>query len=608
MQAIILAAGMGKRLGEFTESNTKCMVEVNGVTLIERTLRQLDRNQLERIVIVTGFESEKLTKFVKTIDIQTPLVFVHNPVYDKTNNIYSLFLAKDYLLSTDTILVESDVIIDDKAIELLISSEFKNAALVAKYESWMDGTLVEIDEKLQISNFFSTKSFSYANSHKYYKTINIYKFGKEFSKSTYVPFLEAYCKAFGHNEYYEQVLSIIATISKTDFRALPIEGIKWYEIDDAQDLEIAEALFSTGKNQLNQFQQRYGGYWRFPGMLDYCYLVNPFFPPVRMKEEIKSNFDVLLTEYPSGLGVNSRLMAKNYFLKHKYVCVGNGAAELIKSIMEQVKGRVGMVIPTFDEYRNRVDKDSLVFFEPQNSNFAYSAKDLMDFFENKEIEMLVLINPDNPSGNLIGKEDVIRLCQWTNKKNITLIVDESFIDFSVGSFGNSILSNEVLESFPNLIIIKSISKSFGVPGLRLGFMASANTDLINKTRKDVSIWNINSFAEFYLQIYSKYHNDYVEACDAFVKEREEFFSQLKVLKWIRVIPSQANYFLCKVDKRYPTEELTNELLEKYNILIKDCSTKLGFEGKNYIRIAIRNRTDNKYLTKALQKLGVSRKL
>ncbi|NCU31933.1 MAG: aminotransferase class I/II-fold pyridoxal phosphate-dependent enzyme, partial [Candidatus Moranbacteria bacterium] len=110
-------------------------------------------------------------------------------------------------------------------------------------------------------------------------------------------------------------------------------------------------------------------------------------------------------------------------------------------------------------------------------------------------------------------------------------------------------------------------------------------------------------AEYYLQIYSKYHSDYVEACDAFVREREEFFSQLTLLGWIKVIPSQANFFLCEVDKRYPTEELMNDLLEKYNILIKDCSPKLGFDGKNYIRIAIRNRTDNNYLIKALENLG-----
>ena len=98
MQAIILAAGMGKRLKELTKDNTKCMVEVNGITLIERVLRQLDRLGLSKIVLVVGYKGDKLISFVDTMSINTPIVFVDNPIYDKTNNIYSLYLAKEYLL------------------------------------------------------------------------------------------------------------------------------------------------------------------------------------------------------------------------------------------------------------------------------------------------------------------------------------------------------------------------------------------------------------------------------------------------------------------------------------------------------------------------------
>ena len=120
MQAIILAAGMGKRLKQLTQNNTKCMVKVNGIPMINRTLSQLDRLSLSRIVIVVGYEGEKLTDHIRTLDVKTPVVFVENPIYNKTNNIYSLFLAKDYLLKEDTLLLESDVIFQDSVLDCLM--------------------------------------------------------------------------------------------------------------------------------------------------------------------------------------------------------------------------------------------------------------------------------------------------------------------------------------------------------------------------------------------------------------------------------------------------------------------------------------------------------
>ena len=602
MQAIILAAGMGKRLGDLTESNAKCMVKVNDVTLIERMLRQLDEHHFDKIIVVIGYEGEKLKSFINDLHISTPVNFVENQIFDKTNNIYSLYLAKEFLAEDDTLLFESDLIFEDNAINILLSSDYNNTALVAKYENWMDGTVVEIDEANRISNFIPKNLFCFQNRSKYYKTVNIYKFSKAFSISTYIPFLEAYCKAIGHNEYYEQVLSIIASLDKVDFKALPLENVRWYEIDDIQDLDIANTIFASEENQLPLYQKRYGGYWRFPDLLDYCYLVNPFFPPEKMKEEIKANFNVLLSEYPSGMGINSLLMAKNFSIRKEYVCVGNGAAELIKSLTNQLSGKVGIVTPTFDEYPNRIDTSLVEYFIPDNENFSYTSNDLINFFNTKDISSLVLINPDNPSGNFINKNDLLKVCTWAKDKKIKLIVDESFVDFTNEASLNSLLDNDLLESFPDLLVVKSISKSYGVPGIRLGLIASADTDLIRLIQKDVSIWNINSFAEFYMQIYSKYNNEYQVACENFRNERDLFFNELSEIRWLRVLPSQANYFLCELVNQYTSTELMRLLLIKHNIFIKDCSSKHGFNGRNYIRIAIRNRHDNLKFVKALKTL------
>ncbi len=604
MQAIILAAGMGRRLGEYTRDNTKCMLPVNGVRLIDRVLGQLSQLGLSRVVIVVGYKGQNLIDYIgHRYDDRLKIEYVNNPVYDKTNNIYSLSLAKDKLQEDDTLLIESDLIFDDSLFRMILDNPYPNLALVDKYETWMDGTMVRIDEDNNIVNFIPKKAFKYKDVDSYYKTVNIYKFSREFSQNKYVPFLDAYSKALGNNEYYEQVLRVITLIDNAELKALPItNGAKWYEIDDVQDLDIAETLFADKDEFMYRYNMRFGGHWRFPKLLDFCYLVNPYFPTAHMKDELRANFDILLSEYPSGMYVNSLIAAKYFDIRQKYTVVGNGAAELIKSLMERVEGRIGVVYPTFQEYPNRKEQTEIIGFTPDNDDLTYTADDLIRFYADKQLSTLLLINPDNPSGNFIPMIDVLRLAAWCKERGIFFVVDESFVDFSEDFRNNSLLHNEILQAYPNLAVMKSISKSYGVPGLRLGILASSDEALINWMKHDVSIWNINSFAEFYMQIFGKYQKDYDRACQKFIAERERFMARLTDIPFLRVIPSQANYFLCQITEKYTSEELTRRLLMDFNILIKDCDNKDGLKNKNYVRIAVRDQKDNDTLVDALKTL------
>ncbi|MBO5592878.1 MAG: aminotransferase class I/II-fold pyridoxal phosphate-dependent enzyme [Prevotella sp.] len=602
MQALILAAGMGKRLGEYTKNNTKCMVPVNGTPLIDRVLKQLSMLSLNRVVIVVGYEGKKLMEYIGNEKDGLKIEYVNNPVYDKTNNIYSLALAKEKLMEDDTLLIESDLIFDDGMFKLLLDNPNPNLALVAKYESWMDGTMVCIDKDCNIVNFVPKDAFRYEDAEQYYKTVNIYKFSKAFSQTKYVPFLDAYSKAVGNNEYYENVLRIISFLNSHDLKALPITNEKWYEIDDKQDLDIAEALFADEKDVLRKYDGRYGGFWRFPKMLDYCYLVNPYFNKSRIIDEMEAFFKTLIAEYPSGMKVNSLIASQCWGVKEEYIIPGNGAAELIKALMELLPGTIGITRPTFEEYPNRRNKEELITFIPKNSDYRYTIKDLMDFFGKNHADNILLINPDNPSGNFIPIDDVITFAAWCQHQDIRLIVDESFVDFSVGYENNSLLCDTILEAYPQLIVIKSISKSYGVPGIRLGILCSADTAIITKMKKMVSIWNINSFAEYFMQIFTKYEKDYKRACEKFITEREDFEKKLKEISFLRVMPSQANYFLCEILPPKSANQLVLTMLKKYNILVRNCSNKQGFDGKQYMRIAVRSHEDNSKLITAFKEL------
>lgn len=600
MQAIILAAGMGKRLKELTSNATKCMVEVNGEMMIHKTLMHLEKLNLNKIVLVVGYEGQQLMDYVNSLGLKTPVEYVVNDVYDKTNNIYSLYLAKEYLLQDDTLLLESDLVYEEAVIRKLVDTPYPSLVLVDKFESWMDGTCITVDEDDNITSFVSKREFDFTKTDEYYKTVNLYKFSKNFSEKYYVPFLEAYCNAMGLNEYYEQVLKVITFLGDLEIKAVKLNGEKWYEIDDVQDLDIAESLLAGKEEKLEKMQKRFGGYWRYPKLIDFCYLVNPYFPNKKLVSEMQTNFERLLGEYPSGMGVNSLIAAKIFGLHASQVIVGNGAAELIKSLMERFTGRLGMAFPTFQEYPNRKAEKDVVPYFVTNDEFRYTAKDLMDFYEDKDIEVLTLINPDNPSGNYIRREDVLKLSEWCEKKNIRFVVDESFVDFVDEEETTTLLDAGILKANPNLIVVKSISKSYGVPGLRLGVLASSDEELIAEMKKDVAIWNINSFAEFYLQIYEKYAKDYAKAIEKFKQTRAAYIKDLQALSGLRVLPTQANYVLCEVTSGVTSRKLAKDLLEE-NILIKDLSTKKGFDGKNYIRLAVRDEKDNAILVEALKR-------
>lgn len=353
---------------------------------------------------------------------------------------------------------------------------------------------------------------------------------------------------------------------------------------------------------LKQYYSRYGGYWRFPDMLDFCYLVNPYFNRSRIIQEMQDFFPTLVSQYPSGMAVNSKLASECWNVKQEYIVPGNGAAELIKALMEDVSGKIGVVRPTFEEYPNRLREEQDVAFIPQKADFRYNETDLIDFFGRNPIDTLLLINPDNPSGNFIQMEGVSRLAEWCEKNNIRLILDESFVDFSVGYADNTCLRNEYLEQYPNMCVMKSISKSYGVPGLRLGILCSADVELIAKIKKQVSIWNINSFAEYFMQIYPKYREDYKHACDQFIQSREDFEKELQMIPFIHVMPSQANYFFLEVLPPYTAKQLCSILLKDFNILASACLAKKGIESNRYIRIAVRNHKDNQTFINALKSL------
>ena len=593
----MLAAGMGKRLAKYTQNNTKCMVPVAGKKLIDRAIESLKIAGINRFVIVIGYKGENLKKYIlENHKGEMDFVFIENKDYATTNNIYSFYLAKDELIKDDTILMESDVIYEPDLIKKMVEYKHQNIAAVAKYESWMDGTVVEADDEHNITSFIEKKDMDNSKLDRYYKTVNIYKFSVPFVRDVYIPFLEAYMKAYGMNSYYETTLKVLCMLKDFPVKAFYMRDIDWYEIDDAQDLSIATALFTKGIEKYNFITAAFGGFWRYTKVKDFCYLVNPYFPPKRLVEKMQNEFPILLTQYPSGENVQNMNAERLFGVDKEHILVGNGAAELINALGHIARGTIAVNLPAFNEYV-RCFKNCVIH-EIDNSKIDYKMDVKTIEKAIRECDYTAVINPDNPSGFMLDKEQILALASVAKEAGHKLIIDESFIDFADGKRRFTLLDDQFISENPNVIVIKSISKSYGVPGIRLGLLAASDKDLIKALRDDMQIWNINSFGEYYLQIYQLFAKDYEKACDAIVNERNRVIAELQKLKSIRVYDSEANYILVDL-KENNSIELAAKLLDEKHILIKDLSTKNYFHKKNFIRLAIRDENDNNALIEAL---------
>ncbi|MBN1242921.1 MAG: aminotransferase class I/II-fold pyridoxal phosphate-dependent enzyme [Spirochaetales bacterium] len=601
MRAIILAAGMGKRLGSYTREGTKCMVEVDGKALIDHALEAIGRAGIRDVTLVVGYRKERLMDHVGDRYPDLRIEYVDNAIYDRTNNIYSLWLARERMAQEDILLLESDLIFEPSLISEVLDDPSPNLAVVSRFESWMDGTVTMLGEDGRIVSVIDKEHFSWNDVGDYYKTVNIYKFSKDFLAKYYLPFLDAWLKAFGDNVYYEQVLKVLAFLEDIDLKGHRVEGRRWYEIDDPHDLKVAETLFSSAGDKLDRMNARYGGFWRFPALRDYCYLVNPYFPTERLSAEIRSSFADLVGHYPSGAAVQSQLAAKVFGTAESQIVVGNGAAELIDRLFRFVPGKAATAIPAFNEYPARIGAERFVPIPTAGRNFAYGADDLLEALSSGA-DAAVLVNPDNPSGRFMPEAELRRLVAEAGRLGKRLVVDESFVDFAERAERFTLIEEGYLRANPHLVVIKSISKSYGVPGFRLGVLASGDGSLVAAIRKDLPVWNINSFGEFFLQVVDKYKADYRLACDRIAAERARFIGLLEETGALDVYPSAANYVMCGLREGPSARELAERLLDERQILIKDLSGKAGFPEGQYIRLAVRDREDDDYFIKSFREV------
>lgn len=602
IQVLILAAGEGIRLKPITDDIPKTLVEVRGIPFVVNALDALAKHkeEVKEVIIVVGYKKELIKKRIGDKYNGMLIRYVDNDEWKNTNNIYSLWLAR-HLVTEDFILMEGDIFFEHNILNPIFENRDQNIAFLSKYHYSMSGTVVEIDEKsCSIKKLIPASdqgiNFDYSNK---YKTVNIYYFTYDFFEKYFVPSLDLYIKTHGVKSYWEMILGVLIYLSTPNIYGHILDRKTWYEVDTENDLEMANYLFSKKDERIYKLENLYGGYWRYD-FLDFCFLFNLYFPAQHFYSKFSNELPFLIGNYPSAQHKIRSLMSQLYtddsFSKEN-ILVGNGSSEFIRILNRNFIRKITIPVPSFNEYED-LDKSKINYFIlPEKKEFMLEADPFIEAVIKSKSNYALIINPNNPTGSVIERDILTKIIE--NLKHLDgIIVDESFIDFTGNRKKYSVQS--LVNEYPNLILLRSLSKEFGIPGLRVGYLVSSNKDIKNKVGEYLPIWNINSLAEKFIELLPKYQKEYQKSIQKIINDKKIFCKNLKNIRMLKVFDGKANFVFCKIlSKKINSTQLRYKLFEEHGLLIKDCSNKTALNDK-FVRISVRRPRENNILVNALK--------
>ncbi|HEX4230547.1 MAG TPA: aminotransferase class I/II-fold pyridoxal phosphate-dependent enzyme [Bryobacteraceae bacterium] len=586
MKAIILAAGFGKRMRPLTDSIHKTMLMVGGRTVIQWIVDSLLENGISELVVVTGYRADELKRYLSDAYPDLSIRYVHNARYAETNNISSMALALNSIdLDSDILLIECDLIFEPAVIAKLLRADGRNVALVDHYRSGMDGTVVDVADGRIIDVIVPQRQgpgFVFAGK---YKTLNIYRFSRDFCRGPFKKMLDYYT-AINENAYYEIVLGVIIYLQQEAIHAEILDVERWAEIDDPNDIAVARYVFEPSSRS-RILNESHGGYWNYD-VIDFCYLRNMYFPSGAIYSELRNSLPALLQNYGSAQTLLDEKLAYYLLCEKENLVVLNGASQAFPALAEHfADASVLLPAPVFGEYERAFPKA-----------FRFHDLGTVDLEQLPNVELTCLINPNNPTGSVLSTKDIYAFAAaWPER---TILCDESFLEFSDESSIIGLLERQPIE---NVIVIKSLSKTLGVPGLRLGYVYTANAAFRTRLRCRLPVWNINSIAEHFLEIILKHRGAIADSFAQTKQDRKEFAEWLWTLDFVKQVwPSGGNFLLVELNADQATaSRWAEEILLRDGLRVKDISPRFPGNGA-YWRVGVRLPQENWRLIQAMRRL------
>lgn len=595
MTAIILAAGFGRRMRPLSDTTHKALLPVGDSTILGRIVDGLLSINVTDIVVVTGYRADDVRAFWEQHYAHVPVRFVHNARYEQTNNIVSLSMAlASAPIASDIVVIECDLLFDKAVLQRLLTAAPGNVALVDRYRPGMDGTVVAVHDGVITQVFpphLQGPQFLFDDK---FKTLNIYRFDRAFCANVFKPLLDCYANLIDGNVFYELVLGMLVNMQHERIHAEVVDGSTWAEVDDPNDLAAARFQFEPA-SRAEVLDHALGGHWSFD-VTDFAFMRNLRFPTDGMFAAMRQALPAVMRSYGSTQKVLNQKLAWHLLCDRERVQVLHGASQVYPILKRMVGTRpVLRPEPSFGEYERMF---------PRATTYADAIGVDLDKFDAAipSDGVVVIVTPNSPTGTVIPT-GWIDACIRRHPHTL-FVIDESFIDFC-----DETPMVERLEADPvaNAIVIKSLSKSFGVPGLRLGYVYCANPEVISVLDDEIPIWNLSGPAEFYLELMLKYRSDFERSLADTKADRAAFAEMLAAVPVVaKVHPSGGNFLLATLQGHDPTmaASIRTELLQQHNIDVKDVSNRLT-PSRPRLRVAVRLPEDNARFCRALDSVTIA---
>ncbi len=586
MKAIILAAGLGRRMQPLTDHLHKSLLPVGSTTILGRIVDSLHALGVRDILVVTGYLAEDVRRFLADRYPEQPFSFVHNERFRETNNIVSLAMALDQTrFDDDVILIESDVLFDRRALDGLLGHS-RNVALVDRYRPGMDGTVVAVDHGVITGVFpphLQGEDFVYRDK---YKTLNIYRFTKDFCQRTFQPLLSCYANLIDEHCYYELVLGMLVNMQRERIHAEIVDGEAWTEVDDPNDLQVARFAFEP-ERRLEILDRSKGGLWNF-GVLDFTYLRNMYFPTDAMLASMRQALPELVRNYGSAQPVLDEKLASYLLCAPARVRLLNGAAQAFPILADVLGAKAPLLpTPTFGEFPR---------WFPGAATYADDATPAAIEAALPGRDLVVFVNPNNPTGTTRSTAWLHALA--ARHPEIRFLVDESFVDFSDEE---PLLARLERAPLPNVLVLASLSKTLGIPGVRLGYVYTSDAALHAAIGARLPVWSTSALGEYFLELCLKFRGERAESFTRTAADRANFAAELARRDWVaEVLPSGGNFLLVRLasTELALAADLATQLMVQHKIYVKDVTQRLS-PPTPALRLAVRLPTEHARLLHAL---------
>lgn len=588
---LVLAAGRGARLGRTGARVPKPLLDIAGDPLIVRMIRQMHEGGIRDVHVVLGHEAVRVRAAIDAHPIQNEVTlhYVTNDDYATTNNIVSLALGLRSVAEVDpdvaVVAAECDIVMSDRAMAAFLDEQGGSSLVVSPFRSGMDGTVVtlvgDVVERI-VPPREQPSTFDFGSA---FKTVNIYRFEPDLWSAHLTTFLDWYLQHVGVTDYYEYAVSLLLRATNLPLRAFVIPASEWSEVDDPNDLRAARIRWDDDFRH-RELATSHGGYWHVDAV-DHSYLRNMYFPTPSLLAQLRTGMEESLHNYGSAQSVLDLKMSWLLDIADDAVLFVPGLAAAFPALAHVLAGRRTLIPePTFGEYAARF---------PGADTYPAEADtgELQAALDRVGPDVLVIVNPNNPTGTYLPSDSLADLAR--SNPGVVILVDESFLGFS-----NEPSLLDRLGELPNVIVLCSLSKTMGVPGLRIGYVASADRAMLAAIRTEMPIWAANSLAERFLEFSLKYRSDLAESLERTLQDREAFRQRLAAEPCIDVRrDTEGNFVLVSVPS-IPAEgaEAVTAGLFRRGYLVKDLTDRLGAPVVT-LRLAVRTPDENDALTAAL---------